>query len=71
MERGIHALRATQKGKHGLSIAAYAAKVGRPDQSVNREVNAAVVFLHAVEAHSGAFDGRPEKQVEFLELLHE
>ena len=71
LERGIHALRATEKGKHGLSIAAYAARVGRPHQSVNRETNAAEVFYEAAEAHMAAFDGPPEEQSDFLERLHE
>jgi protein gp37 len=71
IERGIHALNGTKKGKHELSIAAYAAKIGRPDQRVNEEVNAAEVYLAAVEAHAAAFDGPPEAQIEFLELLHE
>lgn len=43
LERGMHALGATQKGKHGLSIKAYAERVGRPEPTVNQEVRAARV----------------------------
>jgi len=44
LERGIHALGATEKGKHnGKSISAYAEQVGRPEPSVNQEVKAARV----------------------------
>ncbi|MBB5329992.1 DUF5131 family protein [Tunturiibacter gelidoferens] len=44
LERGIHALGATEKGKHnGRSISAYAEQVGRPEKSVNNEVLAARV----------------------------
>jgi hypothetical protein len=58
LERGMHALHVTEKGKHGLSIAAYAAKVGRPDQSVNREVNAAEVFAEATSQRDERVAGR-------------
>jgi ParB family chromosome partitioning protein len=43
LERGMHALGATEKGKHGRSIAAYAEKVGRKEPSVNSEIRAARV----------------------------
>jgi hypothetical protein len=44
LERGMHALRVTEKGKLGKSISAYAEAVGRPQQSVQREVEAAEVY---------------------------
>src|SRR5690242_14233687 len=39
----MHALKATEKGKHGKSVKAYAEVVGRPERSVSREVAAARV----------------------------
>ena len=45
LERGIHALHATEKGsKLGRSVAAYAKEIGRPGQTVAREVAAAAVY---------------------------
>jgi protein gp37/ParB-like chromosome segregation protein Spo0J len=44
LEKGLHALGATQKGKHGRSVNAYAAEVGRPRQSVEVEIHAAEVY---------------------------
>ncbi len=41
LERGLHALAATEKGKHGRSVAAYAEEVGRPQPTVAKEVMAA------------------------------
>jgi ParB/RepB/Spo0J family partition protein len=39
LERGIHALAATEKGKHdGKSVAAYARRVGRPEQTVRDQI---------------------------------
>lgn len=43
LERGFHALQATEKGKWGKSVKAYAEGIGRPQQSVDREVKAAEV----------------------------
>jgi hypothetical protein len=43
LERGLHALRATDKGKHGSSIKAYAEAAHRPEQTVNQEHRAARV----------------------------
>lgn len=43
LERGIHALDATEKGKHGRSVDAYAEEVGRAKASVHLEVCAARV----------------------------
>src|SRR3712207_1648174 len=37
LERGLHALGATEKGKHGLSVNAYATALGQPEPSVRRE----------------------------------
>jgi hypothetical protein len=39
----LHALAATEKGKHGKSVAAYAKRVGRPEDTVRHEVQAAEV----------------------------
>jgi hypothetical protein len=69
IERGIHALHVT-KDKHG-DLSAYADKVGRPKQRISDEVNAAEVYLKAFQAHTAAFDGPPEMQIEFLERLHD
>ena len=45
LEHGLHALRVTEKGsKLGKSINAYAKAVGRPQQIVQREVDAAEVY---------------------------
>jgi hypothetical protein len=44
LEHGLHALRVTEKSKHGKSISAYAKAVGRPRQSVEMEVHAAEVY---------------------------
>jgi ParB/RepB/Spo0J family partition protein len=43
LERGMHALAATEKGKHGRSIRAYAEQVGRPERTIYNEVQAAEV----------------------------
>jgi hypothetical protein len=43
LEHGEHALRATEKGKHGKSVRAYAEAVGRPERTVSLEVAAARV----------------------------
>lgn len=43
LERGLHALGATEKGKHGKSVRAYADAVGRPERTVSLEVAAARV----------------------------
>ena len=43
LERGMHALAATEKGKHGRSIKTYAAQIGRPERTVYNEVQAAEV----------------------------
>lgn len=43
LERGMHALGATEKGKHGQSVKAYAEAVGRASQTVALEVQAARV----------------------------
>lgn len=43
LERGMHALGATEKGKHGQSVKAYAGAVGRAPQTVALEVQAARV----------------------------
>ncbi len=43
LERGIHALGATEKGKHGKSVNAYATQVGRAEATVRLEVRAAEV----------------------------
>jgi hypothetical protein len=43
LERGMHALAATEKGKHGKSVKAYAEQVGRKPATVADEVNAAKV----------------------------
>lgn len=44
LERGLHALGATEKGsKNGRSVKAYAESIGRPQRSVQREVEAAKV----------------------------
>ena len=43
LERGMHALAATEKGQHCRSVNAYAERVGRPHQSVDQEVRAARV----------------------------
>ncbi len=43
LERGMHALAATEEGRHGKSVRAYAKEAGRPEQSVSQEVRAAKV----------------------------
>lgn len=43
LERGFHALGATEKGKRGKSVNAYADEIGRPQRTVSQEVNAAEV----------------------------
>ena len=43
LERGLHALEATEKGKHGKSIAAYAEQIGRSRQTIQMEIMAARV----------------------------
>jgi protein gp37 len=43
LERGLHALGATEKGKKGKSVNAYAERVKRPQRSVQIEVEAARV----------------------------
>ncbi len=43
LEHGMHALAATEKGKHGRSVAAYAEQVGRTQRTVSMEVNEAEV----------------------------
>jgi hypothetical protein len=43
LERGMHALRATELDKHGSSIKAYAEAASRPEQTVNQEHRAARV----------------------------
>jgi ParB-like chromosome segregation protein Spo0J len=44
LERGLHALAATERGsKTGKSVSAYAVAVGRPERSVSKEVAAARV----------------------------
>jgi hypothetical protein len=50
LERGIHALGATEKGrKNGSSVKAYASAIGRPERSVTREVAAARVAASLLE----------------------
>jgi hypothetical protein len=50
LERGMHALAATEKGKHnGRSVKAYAEQIGRPHRSVEREVCAARVVCAVVD----------------------
>jgi ParB/RepB/Spo0J family partition protein len=43
LERGMHALAATEKGKHGTSVAAYAKRIGIPQQTVSNWIMAAEV----------------------------
>ena len=43
LERGMHALAATEKGRHGRSIAAYATQTRRAESTVKHEVHAAEV----------------------------
>lgn len=50
LERGFHALGATEKGKWNKSVSAYATAVGKADTTVRREVQAAEV---AKSAHVG------------------
>jgi hypothetical protein len=62
LERGVHALAATEKGDHnGKSIAAYAALVGRPERSVGQEIEAARV---ASNPPPRVDFGRPRRQVQ-------
>ena len=68
LERGMHALEATEKGKHGKSVKWYADQVKRPQQSIDREVRAARV----AESYSsmGNFAALVEKTVH-LAAIHE
>jgi hypothetical protein len=50
LERGMHALAATEKGRmNGRSVKAYAEQIGRPVRSVEQEVCAARVVYAVVE----------------------
>ncbi|MCC6363193.1 MAG: hypothetical protein IT165_06685 [Bryobacterales bacterium] len=50
LERGMHALAATEKGRmNGRSVKAYAEQIGRPPRSVEQEVCAARVVCAVVE----------------------
>jgi len=54
LERGLHALRMTEPhDRAGMAITAYAVKVGRPQQRINEEINAAEVYLAAADDHIG------------------
>jgi hypothetical protein len=57
LERGMHALGAVEKGKHGKSVKAYAEAIGRPERSVAREVAAASVLKTAKFANVGELLG--------------
>jgi ParB/RepB/Spo0J family partition protein len=66
LERGIHALAATEKGKHnGKSISAYAAAVGSDERTVRRWVAAA-----EVAKKSGTGAGFPGEYTVHLAEIH-
>jgi ParB/RepB/Spo0J family partition protein len=67
LEHGLHALRMTEKGKHGKSISAYAEAVGRPRQSVQQEVHAAEVYR---EVAANAATLVPTDQPRHLAEIH-
>jgi hypothetical protein len=56
LERGLHALGATQRGKRGKSIQAYAGQVGRKVTSVKLELYAAEVVTSVTVSLASAQD---------------
>jgi hypothetical protein len=65
LERGLHALHATEKGKWQDSVLSYAKSVGRPERSVRNEVHAAEVL----DTVPGEFADVGELSARFSQLV--
>ena len=67
LEHGLHALRVTEKSKHGRSVNAYAEAIGRNQAIVQREVYAAEVYR---EVMSRDITSVPTDQPRHLAEIH-